>query len=48
MAIRAYYERQVMEPAVKGFLSLLEKQFPSNSVWRCRLTHDTHVESAWT
>lgn len=32
-AIHAYYERQVMEPAVRGFLSLLEKQFPSNSLY---------------
>ena len=47
-AIHAYYERQVMEPAVRGFLSLLEKQFPSNSLYLFELLQNAVDDGATT
>jgi hypothetical protein len=47
-AIHAYYERQVMEPAVKGFLSLLEKQFPRNSLYLFELLQNAVDDGATT
>jgi len=32
-AIHRYYERQVLEPSIRGFLSILEKQFPRNDLY---------------
>ena len=32
-AIERYYGRQVLEPSIRGFLSILEKQFPSNNLY---------------
>jgi hypothetical protein len=45
-AIHAYYERQVMEPAVRGFLSLLDKQFPSNSLYLFELLQNAVDDGA--
>jgi len=49
-AVQRYYGRQVLEPSIRGFLSILEKQFPRNDLYLFELLQNavddgaTHVQ----
>ena len=45
-AIRAYYEQHVLEPSVKGFLSILEKQFPRADLYLFELLQNAVDDGA--
>ena len=45
-AIERYYGRQVLEPSIRGFLSILEKQFPSNNLYLFELLQNAVDDGA--
>ena len=45
-AIHRYYERQVLEPSIRGFLSILEKQFPRNDLYLFELLQNAVDDGA--
>ena len=45
-AIRAYYEQHAFEPSVKGFLSILEKQFPRADLYLFELLQNAVDDGA--
>ena len=44
--INRYYSRQVLEPAIRGFLSILEKQFPRNDLYLFELLQNAVDDGA--
>lgn len=47
-AINRYYSRQVLEPSIRGFLSILEKQFPRNDLYVFELLQNAVDDGATT
>ena len=45
-SIHMYYERQVLEPSIRGFLSILEKQFPRNDLYLFELLQNAVDDGA--
>jgi hypothetical protein len=45
-AIERYYARQVLEPSIRGFLSILEKQFPRNDLYLFELLQNAVDDGA--
>jgi hypothetical protein len=45
-AIQRYYARQVLEPSVRGFLSILEKTFPRNDLYLFELLQNAVDDGA--
>lgn len=45
-AVRTYYEKQVREPSVRGFLSIIEKQFPKQSLYLFELLQNAVDDGA--
>jgi hypothetical protein len=46
--IHSYYTRQLMEPVTRGFLSILEKQFPRNDLYLFELLQNAVDDGART
>ena len=44
--IHRYYARQVLEPSIRGFLSILEKQFPRNDLYLFELLQNAVDDGA--
>jgi hypothetical protein len=44
--IQRYYGRQVLEPSIRGFLSILEKQFPRNDLYLFELLQNAVDDAA--
>lgn len=44
--IQKYYARQVLEPSIRGFLSILEKQFPRNDLYLFELLQNAVDDGA--
>ena len=44
--IHKYYARQVLEPSIRGFLSILEKQFPRNDLYLFELLQNAVDDGA--
>ena len=44
--IERYYGRQVLEPSIRGFLSILEKQFPRNDLYLFELLQNSVDDGA--
>lgn len=47
-SIERYYQRQVLEPSIRGFLAILEKQFPRNDLYLFELLQNAVDDGADT
>ncbi len=45
-SIKRYYSRQVLEPSIRGFLAILEKQFPRNDLYLFELLQNAVDDGA--
>ena len=48
MSLFRYYKRQVLEPSIRGFLAILEKQFPRNDLYLFELLQNAVDDGADT
>lgn len=46
--VARYYKRQVLEPSIRGFLAILEKQFPRNDLYLFELLQNAVDDGADT